>query len=664
MTDVSSPAETTTPDWFAEVTQARTAPGGTFETPHGGDPRLRNVLDTPQPPSLRVAAMSGTFDDEGRKVRMLAGNRFPKLPIAEAMERYGVVDGDLVYLGDDGSLYREFPDGMRGWPTKTAEFVASAGPAMAGGAAGGLKFGWPGAAAGAAAGLVVRKGAGAALGDKRDFKTDAMDLAVEASLNALGWKAGDLLGKKVIDRRVASDLGKFDRAKALNLQNVAKRYFGIDVTPAEASELGSLINQQTALGTGLDDAASIIRDYYQKRVGQVNAAVDSFIGKTPHATKAGAELRNVGKQAIADAEAARSTASGPLYKALDRANPMIDERAFTAIESDDLTREYLDKAVSDPKFGVMDQPRNSYRVVDRAGKLMRDEAETLRRTGKSYEASVIDGARDKLLRKMEDVVPGYRDARRAYAQGSEYLDELKQGVEGVLSKLKDTRLHKAADLVFNSQNAGPVQITNARRLFESQGKSKEWDNLLNVWLRQRWESIRDNQGGISLGKGGEWRKRVYGSDQMKNNMRAAMGAPRFERFEALMEVLEATAKVAKGQSQTAGVLANAARERAEAAPLVSGMKIDIADPLGSFNLREWWIEARTGEWRKQIANIITSPNAIPELEKLRKLRALSPDNQKALSLATAAVTKGIAYGGASAIHYRRDKPPAALSGAH
>jgi len=658
MPNASPLGQGSTTDWFAEALQARIPSGGTFETVSGQDPRMRKVMDSPNPPGVMESAALGTIENPAKQVERLARQRFPNLPLRDAMDRYGRLDGEIVYLGDDGSIYREFPS----WSASSiargaAEFV----PAALGGMYGGSKGGPWGAAAGAAVGLAARKAAGTALGDERTFGEDAFDLAGEAALNALGWKIGDLFGKKVIDRRVASDLGKFDRAKAIKLQKISKDYFGIDLTPAESAELGSLINQQVSLGTGLDDAASVLRDFYERRAGQVAGAVDDFIGKPPHAAKAGASLRGVFKQNIDDAVAAREAASGPLYKALDRANPMIDERAFMALEEDDLIRGYIDKAVSDPTYGVMDTPRNSYRVVDRAGKLMRDESEAAKRAGRNFEASRIEQARTRLLGKMEEVVPGYKDARRAFARGSEYVDELKGGVEGVIANLKDTKLTKAVNIIFDSRQSNPQQVANARRLFESQGKAKEWDDVLNLWLKQKWEGIRSPMSGTDWSKGAKWRQAVYGSDAMRNNMKAAMGPARFERFEALMETLEATAKVPKGQSQTAGVLAARTAEQAEASPIGSMAKVDIADPLSSFNLREWWVDAKTRNWRADLAEIITSPDAIESLEKLRKLRAMSPGDRRALSLASTAVAKALGYAAAGVARPDIDQAPPALN---
>lgn len=146
-------------------------------------------------------------------------------------------------------------------------------------------------------------------------------------------------------------------------------------------------------------------------------------------------------------------------------------------------------------------------------------------------------------------------------------------------------------------------------LFEKQGKTAEWDNLLNAWLRKQWEAIPDRKGGTAA----KFLDKVYGLETKRNIMKEAMGPERYQAFNDLMHVLEATTRVQTGQSIT-HFAGEAAKETSrKASPLVSRF-------TGATNLRNWWIDKRTGKYNETLADIVTNPSAMDKLKELRKLR--------------------------------------------
>ena len=644
--------------WYGEVSRdvqnaaAQEASGATtiglFETHDGRAPGPR-VLDSPDPIGVSDAFTAGTMKNPRSRAKFLAGKRFPNLPTDEAINRYGQIGDDIVYVGDDGHIYREFsgvgPKLSRAFGSGVLPLAGSIAGGVAGAPGGPATSGY-GAALGGAAGEAANRIIAGTAGDERTSTQVATDIGVEALLNAVGWKVGDAFGKKIIDRRVKRDINLFDREKAVELQHIAKTQFGIDLTPAEASNLGSLISQQTRLGMGLDEAGDVVRQFYEARAAQVGKSVDEFIGSTPPATQVGAAAQDVGKGAISAAKKSRQQAAAPLYEnVVNNPENLVPERDFMQFLEDDYVRGVFEKVHADPLYGVMDYPSQALPSIDAAKKFMDDEIDAAYRAGKKNAANIMKQRRNAMVDLADKHFPSYRNAREVFAAKSPQVTELEKGIEGVLAGLKDGNLKNAARKLLSPGEIAPGDVARARAQFIKQGKAQEWDDVVNQYLRDTWETraTKETQAGNLLNAGGKWRQIVFGTDRAKANMKEAMGPERFRDFEKFMEVLQAQSRVPKVQSMTEPAMQEARREAVEAAPLRSMAKIDIADPLGSFNLREWWIDAAVSDWRTKIAKIVTSPESIKELEKLRTLRGLKPGSQNAINIVSAAVIKSGAY---------------------
>lgn len=656
--DARTPAETEPrgqgeADWWRELQAAdayysgRGNTGGTFDTVHGG-PQVPALRDSPEPAGIVTSLRTGAIEDPDARIRALAAERFPNERNPE--RRYGLVDGEIVYRGDDGSFYRE-----QGTGGKVASWAGENLPAMLGAGVGAAMGGPPGAALGGATGEAVRKMAGEAQGDEQTVMGNVVDIGAEAAFDWAGAKVGDMVGKHIVNRRVVRDLPRFNAANSKQLQKLAQAR-GIILTPAEASNLGSLIQRQSMLNMGADEAGDLMRQFYGNRAAQVQNVIDDFIGKTPPAQVAGRSAREVGAQVIDDAAAARETATRAGYRMLDKANPRIGEKAFTALEEDDLVRGYVDKVVSDPKFAAMDQPRDSFKVVDRAQKLMADESAALKKAGRKYEARVLEGKRQELVRTMEAVVPGYRDIRRTFAEQSRFVEDAEKGIEGVLAGLKDTRLRKAADILLSPGNVSPDDVGKARRTFMMQGRTKDWDALVNQRLRDVFERQKSTiaQGDATIGP--KFHTAVYGSKRDRDIMKAAMGPQRFRDLDDLMAVLEAIGRVPKQQSITHFAGEAAKQEARSAAPVTTFLRnLKVSDPGGE--LLDALTDRSVEKWRAMMARIVTSPDAVGELEKLRVLRGMSPTSQKKLSVASVVLEKAGVLSTQAAVRERPTRLP-------
>jgi len=665
-------------DWYAEtVKDADPFKATEAYGPVGGDREqvpmgVRTVMDTADPLGFVDRFKAGMIEDPEAQRAFYASRRFPNLPPEQAAARYGSVRGETVYLDESGALRRE-NEGPSFTPGDTAKFLGGYVGPFVGGAVGGAMGGAPGAALGGAAGVAARKLGGLSLGDRQTSLSNAFDMAAEAVLQAAGWKLGEKIGEATVDRRVARDALSFDKKKTEQLIAAAKQY-GIDLTPGEASNLGSLLSQQKRYGQSFDDAGDTVREFLRNRAEQVDEAVTGFIGSPPPAVTLGARAREVGAQAIDDARAARTAASRSAYRVATGPGVMVRAGGDAAsgqtgelsqLLKDPVIADAMKVAGLDPEYGVTQAGTYSMRRMDAVKKILDDRIEAAStaagETGRRGTLSTLTAAKQKLVGFLDKQYPVYKEARQAFETASPAVEEVASGLEGMLAGLKDTSLAGAARRVFTATDVEPRDIAALRRQFVSQGREGDWDGLLNQFLRFQWggKATRDIQTGPNINAGANFRNAVFGTKNQKLIMREAMGPQRFAAFEKLMDVLEATGRAAGGQSWTESALAAGKAERVAAAPIL-GREGGIIP--GARQLADWWTDLKVSDWRSTMAKVITSPDAITELEKLRVLRGMSPTNKDALRIVTSALTKAGVYGPASLVAGQQpDATPQALA---
>lgn len=661
-------------------------------------------IETADDVSTIEAVKQGFVDNPESKMKRYAEQRFPNDP--NALDKYGIVDGNIVYYDEaEGVLKAE-----QGTLENVVEGVTRMTPATVGGIGLGVATGNPaGAGLGAAGGEAWRKNIGATLGDEQTVTGNLSDIAIEGVLNAAGWKLGTIGGNKIIDRRVARDIDNFDKEATNKIIETAKEH-GVDLTPAEASELGSLISQQTRLGMSFDEAGDTIRKFYQKRAGQVDKAVDDFIGDVPPSSVAGGNARNTAAQVIEDAKKIRSEQASPLYKEAFDSNqnisdPLLDrllntpagkqamQDASKKMQNDMSLMGAVDGELTDQvrflqELGQMEKITAEgmkdigvadgfkLRTWDYIKRSLDDQIETAKRAGEKDNTRILTNLKNKLVNKLDDLditakagensykVDGgaYKRAREAYAGKSPEIDDLEKGIIGVLANVKDPALVKSADKIFNAQNIDPHDVMKLHTQFRKAGHQKDWDNFLNSFLRKQWESIKPTQSGTDFSSGAKFKQSVFGSKRQQELMEAAMGSKRYKSFKDLMDVLEATGRVPKGQSMTEPAQQAARQEAIDAAPIANYAKeLDITKPASWFNLENWWINAKKQGWQNQIAKVITNPDSIRELEKLRKLKTLSPGQQNAISIVSTAIVRGLGLKAKDSLKDSTERTPPILN---
>jgi len=651
--------------YYDELVKNAPAPGLTVERGFynrmltDADPTL--PIDDPSnvhgddPAPLGAAFLSGFVEDPKKKIELFARSRFPKLPLEEAVKRYGIVGDNIVYIDDDGRIQKEL-SGVN----KVARAVGEYGLPFAG-AAVGVAAGPVGSAIGGAGGMGWRKNIGTMLGDTQDPWQNTKDMAIEGAVDLAGAKAGQLFADKFVNRSVARDISHFDPTDAQKIIDLGRQY-GITVTPAEATRLGSLVSQQTRLGMGFDEAGDIVREFYRKRAAQEGVAIEQFIGRGPSSSETGANAKQAALDAIEAAKESRRRAASPLYKRWVRNDVLVDEQRFNDLLSDPdsgpLLKEYIRRVKADKALGVSEHNDRALSVIQEVQAELRDEARYLKtQMGRKNRPFKMDEARKKLLKLVDEQYPEYATARRAYAGESPRVSRLEKGIEGTLSRVKDDKLHTVAKRIFSQDEAGPETVRRARLMFSVKGKQQEWDDLVNTWLRYNWEKQRITSDAYNISRAGNWKAAVYGSENARTMMKEALGPQRFGQFEELMEVLEATARVPKGQSMTEPAQQAARAEASAAAPFATKM-----EGFGFRGVRNWWIDKRVDKWRTELAKVITNQNAMDTIGQLRALKSINPSDPGVYELAFLALSQAGVEGLEGAVEgYQPDQLPPVMN---
>jgi len=603
-----------------------------------------------------AALRAGVPTDDQARIREFAKAR----GIPES--RYTVIDGDIFYLGDDQNLYAEVP-GLRKAPLTSAAFalpgVAEAVPPIAtsiatapmllGGPAGAAaSIGLTGAAG--AAGTAARQGVASLLSDQpMDVGAIAKSGVIEGGFQAIPYGIG-----RVAERALVRDVGRINPQEVAELQRLAQQQ-GIQLTPAEVTNLQSLKSQQKVLGN-IPASQDLLGEFYSRRYQQqIQPAVENFlstISRVDDPMTAGYR----GQQAlIARREALqqeRSAAAEPLYdQAFQGAGPVdvtdiaegID-RMMRVAKGDELRT--LQRIRNDFNKTVVQRDAQGNPVLDQQGNpvmdvVVEDRPRALQRVKFSIDQMLQSDAvssmdqvvrRDltniqrNLVNRMEREVPGYADANAEFARLSEPINRFNQSRAG-LSLVNMTRdnLDQFADRVFGAANkpSSPQTVRLVRQQITESGGNGEtiWNEVLRAYLENTWQKAMKPSVGATEEKidaGLAFRNILLGDNKRQQMLRASMTPEQYLALTDLTRVLEAAGRVKKLGSDTA-FNAQILREMEKNAPGAVAMGARwVTEPLKT--VRDF-LQTRAFENNAaSLAEIVTSPDGIARMRELRQLR--------------------------------------------
>lgn len=581
------------------------------------------VRDTDAGASLSTAAVASFADDPKVQIGYYASKRFPDLPPEEAIKRYQVVDGTIAYQGDDGRYYAETPGVMRsiaGGASKAIPIAAGGATAVAtapmwltpGGAALSTEL----TALASGAGESVRQGIGSELlGDPASMA----EVGKEMAFSVGGDVAGGLITKGLA-RGAARDITRIDPADVQLLQNLSRKY-GIDLTPAELTNLPSLKAQQTNLGNRTV-SADTMGDFYVRRAGQVDEAVSkelSNISQVDSAEQAGLMGRSAAESSIKGARKARSEAARPLYEFVNDPNTVVPDQIFASIKGDTFLAKEIQRVKKDDLAGMGGYADNSLPVLDQVKKNLDDDIAEFIKSGKTNRVRLLETKRRKLLEATDNAFPDYPLARAAFAGDSPAVDELEKGVVGVISKLKDTRAKDAAQALFNPTRSGPKQAAIAKEAIKKTDP-EAWQALKRAYLEDIWQkSSKESVSTQGLNRGAKFRAVLFGDKKQETMLKIMLEPDEYKSLSDLSRVLEASGRVKPVGSDTAYKLEMDAIEKDASRPLLAKIARKLKFTSFPSMVDEWATGKAVQESRAQLAHIITSPDGISTLKELRRL---------------------------------------------
>lgn len=547
-----------------------------------------------------VDQAKGSFaatDDQWK--RIAATSLYPNEDPAAAAKRFNrTADGRYYHTGDDGKAYEVQPPKGWGRVANIGEGVGSVLPAVSGAVAGIAAFpttgglgSIPAAGIGAYTGDVVRQAIGNWIDPGPDQYSQSSAL-VEGALGAAGQGVGVGIGK-VLTRLNPVDIGHYDKVATEALIDKAQKY-GIRLTPAEATNLSSIIGDQKRLAAS-PSASNTMGRFYDERNQEVMQAWAKFLDDIAPARDATALGRQVGEVAegiVTDAQTARTQAVRPFYDAAERQIASVNpggivqsiEAAMPAAKGADLKAlqfvqdQLLRRTPQGATDGTIDMSFRGLNGVKMAidGVLENPESALAKKHGLDRAAhATLENLRKQVISAIE-AAPGARGAGGTpgpYAAGRAlYAAETKntvQPIEEVLApllrlnpKMSGSLMH-AAESALNPKTRSPEVVREARRLIAH--KSPEtWNGMVRQFMQDHaYKALQENAKGTVSNVGGNIAKNI-GDDAMEANLRVAMNPAQFREYKDIVDVFRAAGRALDANSDTAykSVAIQKAKDRA------------------------------------------------------------------------------------------------------
>ena len=462
--------------------------------------------------TLRKIRSNLFFDDETR-VQFLANQRFPDED--KPADRYFNQDGTLFYMDDDGKFQKEFPDNnvvgfFKGTVAPNlvpaATFLADVGGGMYGARTGfeiGQKLPIPNPVVKGGA-TVVTTALGGLIGTflsggTARFSREGLintfynvppeelaammdDLEISSMFGAIPFGQGATRGL------ISKFRGKEDSLRYLSnlkgdvdkIVQDAKKQFGIDLTIAEASEIGSRAQK---IQRFLAEQPNIEKfsKFYSDRASQAKEAIEVFAEKIGGSGKVFGDtptaLANRMSEVVEELTKRRKTRAGKFYNKLKDAG-------YIKVDGIENIVKQIDDAMSSVKSPSADTIKNFTKFkkmfYDADGQLVDDlmsldarrTTEMRRLASKLTKAGTGDGAAmfgimDDLAHLMDETEPLYNLARRIYDPNKPALQLVAKSAIGKYAKfVNDKKAANALKDVFDP-NVSARSLRNVKRILQA-----------------------------------------------------------------------------------------------------------------------------------------------------------------------------------------------------
>lgn len=570
--------------------------------------------------TLTKAAM---VDDPKTKLRIFANDMFPG--DAKAVDRFGIVDGEVVYVGKDEKLYRATPGGVGGGLKEFGANMAGNALPIAGGVVGGISPFPGGAAVGAMGGKGINQViANTVFDEPQTVGGNIGGMTQEGAFSQGGQLLGSVL-TGFLTRNAVKDVAKLDAGAVAALDKKAADVGGtgvsVDLNLAQRTNLRSLKGKAEMLARYPGTA-----DAMESSLGNTNDQAAAAAGKyvdtlSPFKTlRASGEAGRTGALSILEKLAEdRATASRPIYeKALSVVIDTKDPELMAIAGTDAFKRGYERALRIAANDGLdLSKEQNAMKMLHYVklgiGDLLDKTAAVKEGIGSTERASIAN-AQNKLVEFMDKQSPEYARARSVYGHYMPTIKMNREGLMGQLADMSDADLSRAAKTVFG-QGSSPQDIAALRSMFYRYDQPEKWKGLLAGYLRDTLETAgKELKSGNPTGQAASWRYMMMGDSKQAANIRASMTADQFDAFKSMMDVFEAVGRVkGQGNSITAEMLAQKQAMEQEVGKGASA----LLQPRQA--VIDWLQEARLGKHADKMVEIINSKDGISKIAELRKL---------------------------------------------
>ena len=623
----------------------------------GGKPMVGSGVYPPieKPPVAisepSMAASAGTAFGGGIPTDKQSAINFFAKQRGISPRRYTVIDGDIAYQADDGKFYKEVvgtgskaayyaPDVLEMAPDIAAGIAlaptALVNPLLAAGGVGAVS---------ASSNLARQMLANITAGQEIDPYQVGL-----AGLLSGGAELAPVARQAMVERRLAKDIAQVNPNTIASLRAKAGKV-GVDLTPAELTDMASLFAQQKVIGN-VPESTKKMQDFYKKREAQVQGAVDDYLGslsKVEDQYVAG----NRGMQALEvqreNLVRARSDAAAPIYRAaFEESVPVNTQPVLEQIDNMMRTQpptgtaaRYLRRVrdlLQRPEIDAEGNVLNTFRAEDRLPNLQnakfeidsmfKDEA--FGALDKTIQGQ-LTGIQENLLRQMGENNPAYTAANRQFERLSQPLNEFDERITGSsLIKMAPDNLKNFANRIF--QNPSPEVIKYAKKQIIAGGGEEAWNAVTRAFLEEQWTLAKKpskTQQGAKFDTGNTWQNVIIGDPKQMKSMQAALPPAQFQALRDLADVLEAAGRVKKLGSDTAfnQLITEELMKNPPATSITTGVARTAGAALQPQNwgkmIADWAVRKDASANASNIANIITSPDGISRLKELKRMSPTS-----------------------------------------
>lgn len=621
-----------------------------------GKPKMQWTPDATDQAGIGALMKSGFVDDPKTKMKIFAASRFPDMPASEREAKYKEIDGNIVFIGDDGRYHREVHTDLLSKLRGGASESVAALPSGILGAAG-ATLGPGMAAVGAAGGEGIRRNIGSAVFDEPQNTVENVigmgSQAALAGVSELGGRAltGGINLKRMggpLEKVVKGDIrkgtiGQAEQAMADEIKSLSEKH-GIDLNPGQMFDKESLLNKWSYLRKH-PQTSDAIQEFEKKQGEQVSGAMKAFMNKLSHEKDpyvSGSELRAAAQGVIDDTIAKRTNTVSPLYQkafsdspGVDISKPMADiDSLIEKIPPNLPAKNVIDKVKSffldenGAPLTDLEKINWSKKEVDKYLKNINDP--DILSTSKET-MGMIQEMKKRILSEVDNQSPEYAKARKAYELLTPEVKQLQDSTIGMLSRIKnDNQLVGAASTIFNGKS--PAVVESVKGYLASKNPEL-WDQTVAAHMRNTWNSLTETQGGDLVNAAGKMRSKLFGSADDRAMMKAALSPEQYENMEGLMTVLQRAAKGKAAQSMTQPFAAIDRELSGNAGELLKGavgMAESPAKTSVGWVMKKWDDIIQSGN-QVALLEAMTDPKAT---EHIKRMKMLSPNTEKGIRSAS------------------------------